>query len=77
MKVEDAAIDATVRKALAGVKGIDFQYAGVEVRDGTVVLKGIVSHALLALQAGDAIKRIAGIRRIDNRLVSGDQIGWD
>jgi len=33
--------------------------------------------ALLALQAGDAIKRIAGIRRIDNRLVSGDQIGWD
>lgn len=77
VRVEDAVIDAAVRKALAGVRGIDFQYAGVEVRDGTVVLKGIVSHALLALQAGDAIKRISGIRRIDNRLVSGDQIGWD
>ncbi len=77
IRVEDAVIDAAVRKALAGVRGIDFQYAGVEVRDGTVVLKGIVSHALLALQAGDAIKRISGIRRIDNRLVSGDQIGWD
>lgn len=77
IKVEDAAIDAAVRKALAGVRGIDFQYASVDVRGGTVILRGIVSHALLALQAGDAIKRIPGIQRIDNRLVSGDQIGWD
>lgn len=75
--VADATIDAAVRKVLAGVPGIDFQYASVEVRDGTVVLRGIVSHALLALQAGDVVKRIAGIRRLDNRLVSGDQIGWD
>ncbi|MBX3651962.1 MAG: c-type cytochrome [Burkholderiales bacterium] len=77
VKAEDAVIDAAVRKALSGVKGIDFQYAGAEVRDGTVILKGIVSHAVLALQAGDAVKRIAGIRRIENRLVSGDQMGWD
>jgi len=76
-RADDAAIEAAVRKALAGIREIDPQYAGVEVRDGNVVLKGIVSHAVLALRAGDAVKRIAGIRRIDNRLVSGDQIGWD
>lgn len=77
VRVDDAAIEAAVRKALAGIREIDPQYAGVEVRAGVVVLKGIVSHAVLALRAGDAVKRIAGIRRIDNRLVSGDQIGWD
>jgi len=74
---DDRAIDAEVRTALKGLKGIDPQYAKAEVLNGIVTLKGIVSHATLALQAGDAIKRIAGIRRIDNRLVSGDQIGWD
>ncbi len=77
MRADDTAIGAAVRKALAGIREFDPQYAGVEVRDGVVVLKGIVSHAAVALRAGDAIKRIAGIRRIDNRLVSGDQIGWD
>jgi len=76
-RVDDAAIGIAVRKALAGIREIDPQYAQVEVRDGVVVLKGIVSHALVALRAGDAIKRIGGIQHIDNRLVSGDQIGWD
>ena len=74
---DDSAIAADVGRMLAGIKGIDPQYAKTEVKDGTVTLKGIVSHAALALQAGDVIKRIAGIRRIDNHLVSGDQIGWD
>jgi cytochrome c5 len=74
---DDAAIEAAVRKALAGIREIDPQYTGIEVRLGVVVLKGIVSHAVVALRAGDVVKRIPGIRRIDNRLVSGDQIGWD
>ncbi len=74
---DDSAIAVDVRRMLASIKGIDPQYAKTEVKDGTVTLKGIVSHAALALQAGDAIKRIAGIHHIDNRLVSGDQIGWD
>lgn len=77
MRIDDAAIDAAVRKVLAGIREIDPQYASVEVRNGIVVLKGIVSHAVVALRAGDAVKRIPGIQRIDNRLVSGDQIGWD
>lgn len=77
VRVDDAAIETAVRKALAGIREIDPQYANVEVRNGVVVLKGIVSHALVALRAGDAVKRIPGIRHIENRLVSGDQIGWD
>ena len=77
VRVDDAAIEAAVRKALAGIREIDPQYAGFGVSAGVVVLKGIVSHAAVALRAGDAVKRIPGIQRIDNRLVSGDQIGWD
>ncbi len=77
VRVDDAAIETSVRKALAGIREIDPQYANVEVRNGIVVLKGIVSHAVVALRAGDAVKRVPGIQRIDNRLVSGDQIGWD
>jgi hypothetical protein len=77
VQVDDAALEAAVRKALAKVKGVDFQYAKVEVKAGVVAMVGIVEHASVAVAAHDAIKRIAGIKRIDNRLVSGDQIGWD
>ena len=77
MPVDDTAIEAAVRKALVKVKGVDFQYAKVSVKAGVVSMVGIVEHANIAIHAQDAIKRIAGIKKIDNRLVSGDQIGWD
>ncbi len=75
--VDDIALESAVRNALSRVKGLDFQYARVEVKDGVVAIKGIVGHASVAIQAQDAVKRISGIKRIDNRLVSGDQMGWD
>lgn len=75
--IDDAALAAAVRKALAAIKGVDFQYVKIAVRSGTVTLTGIVGHADIAIRAEDALKRIAGVRSIDNRLVSGDQIGWD
>jgi len=31
----------------------------------------------VATRAFDAVKRIDGVKRIDNRLVSGHQMGWD
>jgi hypothetical protein len=37
----------------------------------------MVEHATVAIRAHDAVKRIDGVRKIDNRLVSGHQIGWD
>jgi len=75
--IDDAALEAAVRKSLSAIKGVDFQYVKIAVRSGAVVLTGIVGHADIAIRAGDALKRIPGIRKIDNRLVSGDQIGWD
>jgi cytochrome c5 len=75
--VDDAALNAAVRKALAAVRGIDFDYVKFEVNGGALVMKGIVGHADVAIQAQDAVRRIAGIKSISNRLVSGDQMSWD
>jgi hypothetical protein len=77
VEVDDATLAAAVRAALAKVKGVDLQYARVEVAGGTVRMTGIVDEAALATRAQDAVKRVNGVKRIDNRLVSGHQIGWD
>jgi cytochrome c5 len=75
--VGDAKLVADVRAALARVKGIELDATRVEARDGRVTIVGLVEHADVARRAGDAVKRIPGVKRIDNRLVSGHQIGWD
>jgi cytochrome c5 len=77
VQVDDTALEAAVRKALANVKGVDIQYTKINVKAGAVSIVGIVEHASIAIHAQDAVKRIAGIKKLDNRLVSGDQIGWD
>ena len=77
VRVDDAALETAVRTALAKVKGVDFQYTKINVKGGMVSIVGIVEHASIAVHAQDAVKRIAGIKKLDNRLVSGDQIGWD
>lgn len=73
----DAELVSAARKALAAVKGIDFDYVKVEVHAGVLAMTGIVGHASIAVQAQDAVKRIAGVKAISNRLVSGDQMSWD
>lgn len=75
--VDDATLMASVRAALAKVKGLDPQYARVEVNDGAVAMIGIVEDAAVATRAYDAVKRVDGVKKIDNRLVSGHQMGWD
>jgi len=75
--VDDSTLEIAVRDALAKVKGVDFQYTKVEIKAGVVAIIGIVGHANVAVHAYDAVKRIPGVKKIDNRLVSGDQIGWD
>jgi len=37
----------------------------------------IESGSSLARQAQDLVKRIRGVKTIDNRLISGHQMGWD
>jgi cytochrome c5 len=76
-QVDDTVLAAEVRAALAKVKGVDLQYAKIEVVKSVVTMTGIVDEADVAIRAYDAVKRISGVKRIDNRLVSGHQIGWD
>lgn len=75
--VGDADLEAAVRKALSSIKGIGFDYVKVEISSGALVMRGIVGHADVAINAYDAVKRIPGLKTISNRLVSGDQISWD
>jgi len=77
VRVDDRQIAAAVREVLGRVKGIDLVNTKVEVANGVVSMIGIVEEPLTALQAHDGVKRIPGVQRIDNRLVSGHQMGWD
>ena len=75
--VDDRQIAAAVREVLGRIKGIDLVNTKVEVANGVVSMVGIVEEPLTAIQAHDGVKRIQGVQRIDNRLVSGHQMGWD
>lgn len=75
--VDDAALNATVRKALSTIKGFDPDSLKIEVNGGALVMAGMVGHASAAVRAQDIVKRIPGVKSISNRLVSGDQMGWD
>jgi len=77
VQVDDAALEAAVRRALAKVNGVDLRNAKLGVNAGAVSIVGIVEHASVAVAAQDALKRVPGVKKLDNRLVSGEQIGWD
>lgn len=75
--VDDATLNTAVRKALDGVKGAGFDDVKIDVTAGALIITGVVAHASAVVRAQDAVKRVAGIKTISNRLVSGDQMGWD
>lgn len=75
--VDDAMLVRAVRAALAKVQGIDLQATKVEADRGVVAMIGIVPNAEAVRQAYGLVRRISGIKQIDNRLVSGEHIGWD
>lgn len=75
--VSDDALQKAVRAALAKVPGVDSPNTKVEVEQGVVAMIGIVEDAQVARQAYDLVKRIRGVKKIDNRLVSGHQMVWD
>jgi hypothetical protein len=77
VQVDDPALVSAVRTALGKVPGIDLPSTKIEAERGVVSIIGIVSTAEAVQHAHDAVKRIAGIKKIDNRLVSGEQMGWD
>lgn len=50
---------------------------GESCASGAVVISGVVAGAEDARQAWLAVRRIAGIKTLDNRLVSGELLAWD
>jgi cytochrome c5 len=56
--------DALVRAKIGGVQ--------IEARDGRVTLKGMVDDAAAAARALKAARAVAGVREIENRLVSAE-----
>ena len=75
--VADEALVGAVRAELAKIAGMDLPNTKVEAERGTVAIVGIVEHADIARQAYSSVKRIKGVKKIDKRLVSGHQMGWD
>jgi cytochrome c5 len=68
-RVDDRTLAAAVAGALRGVRVGGVQ---VEAHDGRVTLKGMVDDAAAAARALTAAQAVAGVREIENRLVSAE-----
>lgn len=77
VNVDDSELRTAISKALATVRGLEIKDVKIEITSGALVMSGMVSHASLAIQARDAVKRVPGLKSIQNHLASGDQMGWD
>lgn len=77
VNVDDAGLNVAVGKALARVKGLKSDEVRIEIIAGMLVMSGVVANPGLAIEAQDAVKRVPGLKGIQNRLVTGDQMGWD
>lgn len=75
--IDDAQLAAAIRAALLALQGFPEKEVRIEVTSGTVVLAGVVPHAADARRAWLATRRIAGIKTLENRLVSGELLAWD
>jgi cytochrome c5 len=77
VNADDGSLVRQVRAALGKVEGIDIESTKIEADQGVVSIVGIVSNAEIVRRAYGVVKRIPGIKKIDGRLVSGEQMGWD
>ncbi len=75
--VDDAQLVAMVRTALRALPAFPEKEVKIEAVSGAVVLSGVVPGAAEARRAWLATRRIAGIKTLDNRLVSGELLAWD
>jgi hypothetical protein len=75
--IDDAQLVTTIRKALSALQGFPEKEVKIEATSGAVVISGVVPQAADARRAWLATRRIAGIKTLDNRLVSGELLAWD
>jgi len=77
VNADDESLVRAVRAALERVNGVSLSSTKIEADHGTVTMVGMVANAEVARQAYVAIKRIPGIKKIDNRLISAEQLSFD
>lgn len=75
--VDDAQLVASVQAALRALPDFPEKNIKVEAVAGKVSMTGVVPGATDARRAWLAVRRIAGIKTLDNRLVSGELLSWD
>lgn len=75
--VDDAQLITTVRTALRALPDFPEKEVKIVAVSGAVALSGIVPGAADVRRAWLATRRIAGIKTLDNRLVSGELLAWD
>ncbi len=58
---------------------LSIQGTGVRVgiNAGVVRLMGVAAHAATIKRAEEAVRRVAGVRRVDNKLISGGMLDFD
>lgn len=77
VEVDDDALTSATREALSRVKGLNLEHTKIEVKSGVVAIIGIVDTPEVAYRSHDAVKRVAGVKKIDNRLISAHQLAFD
>ena len=75
--VADAELERSVRAALAGTQGLIGKDVKLEVAGGIVSLKGVVDDGNQVALAELAAKRVKGVKRVDNKLISKHEFSWD
>jgi hyperosmotically inducible protein len=66
--IDDAAVTAKVKAALAATEGISGTDISVETQQGTVILTGKVADATQSQRAARVAGGVEGVRSVDNRL---------
>lgn len=77
VNVDDVQLVTHIRAALRALQGFPEKDVKVEAAAGAVVLTGVVPEAEDVRRGWLATRRIAGIKTLDNRLVSGALLAWD
>jgi len=75
--VADAELERNVRAALAKTKGLVAKDVKIEVAGGIVALQGVVDDGDQVALAELAAKRVIGVKRVDNKLISKHAFSWD
>ncbi len=77
VEIPDDTLSAAVRAALSKVTGVDMANTRIEADRGVIAVIGMVENAEVARRAYSVLKRVNGVKKIDNRLVSAQQLTFD